>query len=42
MAERIKFHLDESVDPDIAKALRQHDIYEVLSPEDMLDKVEYL
>ena len=26
MAERIRFHLDEHVDPDIARALRQHDI----------------
>ncbi|MFQ5594578.1 MAG: DUF5615 family PIN-like protein, partial [Anaerolineae bacterium] len=26
MADRIKFHLDEHVDPDIAKALRQHGI----------------
>lgn len=26
MAERIRFHLDESVDPDIAAALRTHGI----------------
>ena len=26
MAERIKFHLDEHVDPDIARALRRHGI----------------
>lgn len=26
MADRIKFHLDEHVDPDIAKALRRHGI----------------
>jgi len=24
MAERIRFHLDEHVDPDIARALRRH------------------
>ncbi|MFN2165387.1 MAG: DUF5615 family PIN-like protein [Anaerolineae bacterium] len=26
MAERIRFHLDEQVDPDIARALRQHGV----------------
>lgn len=26
MAERIRFHLDEHVDPDVARALRQHRI----------------
>jgi predicted nuclease of predicted toxin-antitoxin system len=26
MAEHIRFHLDEHVDPDIARALRRHDI----------------
>lgn len=26
MSERIRFHLDEQVDPDIARALRQHGI----------------
>lgn len=26
MADRIKFHLDEHVDPDIARALRRHGI----------------
>ena len=26
MAERIRFHLDEPVDPDIARALRRHGI----------------
>jgi predicted nuclease of predicted toxin-antitoxin system len=26
MAERIRFHLDEHVDPDIARALRRHGI----------------
>lgn len=26
MAERIRFHLDEPVDPDIARALRKHGI----------------
>lgn len=26
MAERIKFHLDEQVDPDVARALRTHGI----------------
>ncbi|MBN1148174.1 MAG: hypothetical protein JXA78_13025 [Anaerolineales bacterium] len=26
MADRIQFHLDENVDPDIARALRRHGI----------------
>jgi predicted nuclease of predicted toxin-antitoxin system len=26
MAERVRFHLDEQMDPDIALALRRHDI----------------
>ncbi|MBX3055171.1 MAG: DUF5615 family PIN-like protein [Anaerolineae bacterium] len=26
MSERVRFHLDENVDPDIAKALRRHGV----------------
>ena len=33
MAERIRFHLDENVDPDVARALRQQGIDITLSAE---------
>ena len=33
MAERIRFHLDENVDPDIARALRRYGIDVTTTPE---------
>ena len=68
MADKIRFHLDEHIDPAVARALRRHGadvtttveaglrtksdvgrvvrglalIYEVLTPEEIANRVEFL